>query len=38
METENKLLNLIPHPDLIIGDPDSLVHMDWSEEWKQDDL
>jgi hypothetical protein len=25
---------LEPHPDAIIGDPDSLVHMDWSSEWR----
>ena len=22
------------HPDFIIGNPDDLVHMDWSVEWK----
>ena len=22
------------HPDFIIGNPDDLVHMDWSAEWK----
>lgn len=28
------LKNLIPHPDCIIGDPDDLVHIEWSKEWK----
>lgn len=23
-----------PHPDAIVGDPDDLIHMDWSTEWK----
>ncbi len=23
-----------PRPDLIIGDPEDLVHIDWSKEWK----
>ena len=22
------------HPDFIVGNPDDLVHMDWSVEWK----
>jgi len=22
------------HPDFIVGDPDDLVHIDWSSEWK----
>lgn len=25
---------LRPHPDYLRGDPESLVHMDWSDEWK----
>lgn len=25
---------LEPHPGAIIGDPDDLIHMDWSSEWK----
>jgi prevent-host-death family protein len=23
-----------PHPDFIVGDPDELIHLDWSAEWK----
>ena len=22
------------HPDFIVGNPDDLVHIDWSSEWK----
>lgn len=28
----DKLKNLKPHTDFIAGDPDELVHMDWSKE------
>ena len=29
------LQELFPYrPELIIGDPDDLVHIDWSKEWK----
>jgi len=31
---ENKLDRLESHPEFIIGDPDDLVHMDWSTDWK----
>ena len=34
VETSSKLDRLKPNPDLIIGDPEDLVHMDWSSEWK----
>jgi hypothetical protein len=30
----SKLENLERHPGTIIGDPEDLVHMDWSAEWK----
>lgn len=31
---------LEPHPEAIVGDPEDLVHMDWSSSWKgkRDDL
>lgn len=29
-----KLDRLDPHPDAIVGDPEDLVHLDWSAEWK----
>lgn len=30
----SRLGRLEPHPDCIAGDPESLVHMDWSDQWK----
>lgn len=30
----NKLANLVARPNFVKGDPDDLVHMDWSNEWK----
>jgi len=29
----SKLDKIIPEPDLVVGDPEELVHMDWSSEW-----
>jgi len=29
----NKLDNLEPH-DAIVGDPEGIVNIDWSKEWK----
>ncbi len=29
-----KLDRLIEHEDYIVGDPEALVHMDWSSEWR----
>ena len=31
---KNKLDRLEPHPEFIVGNPDDLVHIDWSTEWK----
>lgn len=28
------LQRLEPHPDFVSGDPDDLVHMDWSDTWR----
>jgi hypothetical protein len=33
-ERGSRLANLRPHPDSIPGDPEDLVHQDWSGEWK----
>ena len=33
-EKRRNLDCLDEHPDFIIGDPDDLVHIDWSQEWK----
>lgn len=32
----NKLDLLKPHPGFIKGDPEDLVHIDWSNEWNHD--
>jgi len=32
-EPARRLDRLTKHPDYIVGDPDDLVHIDWSEEW-----
>jgi len=34
VEPENKLNNLTSRPNYLTTDPDSLVHMDWSQEWR----
>lgn len=33
-EREGRLKNLTPHPEFLRADPESLVHMDWSDEWR----
>ena len=30
----SRLDRLQPHPDYVVGDPEELVHLDWSAEWK----
>ncbi len=30
----SRLANLKPHPGTIIGDPEDMVHIDWSTEWR----
>lgn len=30
----DRFSNLKPHPNTIVGDPEDLVHMDWSEYWE----
>lgn len=30
-----KLQKLVKHPDTIVGDPEDIVHMDWSAEWSE---
>lgn len=36
VETRSRLAFLRPHPGYIVGDPDDIVHMDWSGEWNPD--
>lgn len=38
IEKISKLKNLKPHPEIIIGDPEQLIHNDWLEEWNGGDL
>jgi hypothetical protein len=33
-ENRRNLDCLEKHTDFIVGDPDDLVHLDWSSEWK----
>lgn len=35
-EQGSRLEGLEPHPDCIHGDPEELVHLDWSGEWRPD--
>jgi antitoxin (DNA-binding transcriptional repressor) of toxin-antitoxin stability system len=30
----SRLARVKPWPDLIVGDPEDLVHIDWSGEWR----
>jgi antitoxin (DNA-binding transcriptional repressor) of toxin-antitoxin stability system len=32
---KSKLMNLEPH-DTIVGDPESIIHIDWSKEWTEE--
>lgn len=32
----SKLERLVPHPGAVIGDPESLVELDWSQHWNPD--
>jgi hypothetical protein len=29
-----KLDRVVGHPDYVVGDPEDLVHVDWSAEWR----
>ena len=33
-EKRRDLNSLEEHPEFIVGNPDDLVHIDWSAEWK----
>ena len=33
---ENKLKDLKRHEGCIVGDPEDIVHIDWSGEWRND--
>jgi prevent-host-death family protein len=32
---KSKLDNLVKRPGTIIGDPEEIVHLDWSDEWSE---
>lgn len=34
VDTTGPLARIRPDPGLICGDPEDLVHLDWSDEWK----
>jgi hypothetical protein len=36
VERPSKLDRLVTRPEFVTGDPDDLVHMDWSHEWNPD--
>ena len=33
-DASGRLARLQPHPDAVVGDPEDLVHLDWSGEWR----
>lgn len=33
VEGTRRLDRLRPHPDYLRGDPEAIVHLDWSDEW-----
>ncbi len=35
---KSRLERLVKHPSTIKGDPESIVHMDWSSEWEDKSL
>ncbi len=35
LEKKSKLANIKPHPGTITGNPEKLVHLDWSSEWEK---
>ena len=34
VERQSRLERLTPHPGTIVGDPEELVEIDWTREWK----
>lgn len=33
-DRRSKVDRVVGRPDFIVGDPDAVVHMDWSGEWR----
>jgi hypothetical protein len=38
VDKKSKLKNLKPHPGTMVGNPEDFIHLDWSAEWKDDNL
>ncbi len=36
VDPPDKLANLKPRPKYIVADPEGIVHIDWSQEWRPD--
>jgi len=36
LEQASRIKNLEPHPGTIAGDPEDIVHCDWSDHWEPD--
>jgi len=34
VEQGERLASLTLHPDYLRGDPEAIVHLDWSDEWR----
>lgn len=34
VDPPSKVARLTPHPEAFVGDPEDLVHIDWSSEWR----
>ena len=34
---KSKLANLKTHPNVINGDPDDIIHVNWNEHWHEDE-
>lgn len=34
VDNGGRLANLTPHPGYLLEEPDSLIHLDWSGEWR----
>ena len=33
-DAQTKLRRLVRRPDLVVGDSEEFIHLDWSDEWK----
>lgn len=34
VERRSRLDQIVPNPDYFVGDPDDILRIDWSKEWK----